>query len=69
MLSKRQDLDQRLYALSFFMGEPQGLDVMKMIVTAPEMVNYWPSILHQMSFHIASVSFIKNVELAGSRLT
>jgi len=38
MLSERQDLDQRVFALSFFMGEKQGHDVLKMIVTAPDMV-------------------------------
>ena len=38
MVSAKVDFDQRVYALSFVMGELRGKEVLKLVITAPELV-------------------------------
>ena len=38
MVSNKVDFDQRVYALSFVMGELRGKEVLKLVITAPELV-------------------------------
>ena len=41
MLSSKQEVDQRIYALSFMMGEQRGSEVLKMIISSSELVRLW----------------------------
>ena len=39
MLSNRQEVDQRIYALSYMMGEARGTEVLRLIISSPELVS------------------------------
>ena len=59
MLSSKQEVDQRIYALSFMMGESRGSEVLKMIISSSELVSLygclgeqWPCIARVLDFGI-----------------